>query len=1049
MGSLRHHDVSVGCRGVKVKKSGIGGSIDVAVQTPAFRYWAFISYSHADEAWAKWLHAALEKYRVPRRLVGTEGPLGARPARLLPVFRDRDELSPSAELSSVIEAALRESRYLIVICSPRSAKSRWVDAEIRRFKSLGYPNRVLALIVDGEPDSADADQTCFPPALVQIVDAKGQWTGESLEPIAADARPFADHKRGALLKLIAALLGVGYDELRQRERERRFWTRVQYALAGVGVLAMMVGLWGAFQQRERERLAQLRIDQLIDLGRQELREDQHARASVYFAEALRSGRDTHALRYWLARAMQPVDAVDAQSVDIGAGVTDARMSADGKHALIMLRQTVEWWDLQNGRRLQRFPVQIDGSPTAPEIIDKTNRAVVNGVADAREGIASSQAHILDLEQGNVVASVPGTMWFPAGRRVSPDGRTLLLSISPPEGDASSFYVAAHDLLDGRQLATLRSPQGTGVPSFSDDGRFILTGGEGTGEIRIWDAQTYQLVRGIQPRQRLAHSAYWSGRGYEILSINEAGALKLWDGMTGELLDALGSHNLFALGLGRALQRYWLTSSIDGTKVWDLERGQAIFSSDQFGGFDGTSELDPSGQRILGHASQSGGALWNVPEQAREFRLDVHERDTIRQFFDPASGRILSLSASGKFRWLRTAGLARPLARLQHNTYINPMEGPGVRALRLSRDGQQWLSGGADGKLRRWDIATGELVTEYATSQGALVAIEHVVQPQRVLAADSQGTLYAWAEGTVSPTWTWSAGEGEAIVALAGNIASDVVAVLLASGGIVVLGAEDGAVRRSFPADERVRSVRLIAHGQRLLVGYDHSIPSVWSIASGEKLFALGNDTDEKRYALGVAIASDAGFALIAFEDGELSRWRLQDGQRLGYVEIPESLGATARFETLAISQDNNWVAAASKSGAILLTHLVNGESKLLQGNQNPVEELSFDPQHRVLAGGSRKGDVLLWDLASGVLLDRLGKANEPISGLNFDPAGARIAYLTRLDDAVRVWAVHSETREFATILARIECAVPWRLESKQLVATAPKPSRCNGDAVAP
>ena len=192
-----------------------------------YRYWAFISYSHADEAWAKWLHKALETYRVPRRLVGGPTRFGPRPRRLFPVFRDRDELSSAAELGSVIEAALRESRYLIVVCSPAAAKSAWVDAEIRRYKSRGRQDRVLALIVDGQPNAEDPAQECFPLALRRQVDAHGQLTDAPAEPIAADSRPFADHKHGARLKLLAGLLEVGYDELRQRERRRRLWARVQ------------------------------------------------------------------------------------------------------------------------------------------------------------------------------------------------------------------------------------------------------------------------------------------------------------------------------------------------------------------------------------------------------------------------------------------------------------------------------------------------------------------------------------------------------------------------------------------------------------------------------------------------------------------------------------------------------------------------------------------------------------------------------------------------------------------------------------------------------
>jgi hypothetical protein len=107
----------------------------------AFQYKAFISYSHRDEHWAKWLHKALEFYRIPRRLRG-----GEIPERLYPVFRDRDELSSAANLNENVRTALQNSESLIVICSPASAKSLWVNEEIRIFRSQEGGDRVFAMM---------------------------------------------------------------------------------------------------------------------------------------------------------------------------------------------------------------------------------------------------------------------------------------------------------------------------------------------------------------------------------------------------------------------------------------------------------------------------------------------------------------------------------------------------------------------------------------------------------------------------------------------------------------------------------------------------------------------------------------------------------------------------------------------------------------------------------------------------------------------------------------------------------------------------------------
>jgi eukaryotic-like serine/threonine-protein kinase len=121
----------------------------------SYKYKAFISYSHQDKKWGDWLHKKLETYRVSKGLIGKQTGVGVVPKRLFPIFRDREELPTSSKLGEVIAQALQESSHLVIICSPRSAKSQWVNEEIKYFKRLGKAERILCLIVDGEPYGAD------------------------------------------------------------------------------------------------------------------------------------------------------------------------------------------------------------------------------------------------------------------------------------------------------------------------------------------------------------------------------------------------------------------------------------------------------------------------------------------------------------------------------------------------------------------------------------------------------------------------------------------------------------------------------------------------------------------------------------------------------------------------------------------------------------------------------------------------------------------------------------------------------------------------------
>lgn len=204
----------------------------------AFQYRAFISYSHQDRKWAAWLQRALERYRVPKRLVGASGALGPIPRRLAPVFRDREDLSSASDLSLSVKESLEASETMIVICSPAAAGSAWVAEEVGYFQSLGRGDRVFALIVDGDPQASDPSERCFPSPLTTHPD------GTSREPLAADVRPSGDGKLLAKLKIIAGILGIRLDELRQRDMQRRqrLWMLSMSGALGVAIIMTVLAI---------------------------------------------------------------------------------------------------------------------------------------------------------------------------------------------------------------------------------------------------------------------------------------------------------------------------------------------------------------------------------------------------------------------------------------------------------------------------------------------------------------------------------------------------------------------------------------------------------------------------------------------------------------------------------------------------------------------------------------------------------------------------------------------------------------------------------------
>lgn len=193
---------------------------------------------------------------MPPRLRESSG--GKLPRHLRPVFRDRDELPSAASLPDVVHHALEQSEALIVICSPAAASSPWVNDEIHTFQKLGRGDRIFCLIVDGEPHAGD-ERECFPPALLEHFDREGRRLDDVTEPIAADLRPGQDSRQRAKLRIIAGLLGIGLDELLQREAHRRHRRLFALATAATLVALVMAGLatfaFLSSAEAERQRAA--------------------------------------------------------------------------------------------------------------------------------------------------------------------------------------------------------------------------------------------------------------------------------------------------------------------------------------------------------------------------------------------------------------------------------------------------------------------------------------------------------------------------------------------------------------------------------------------------------------------------------------------------------------------------------------------------------------------------------------------------------------------------------------------------------------------------
>lgn len=246
---------------------------------PAFRFAAFISYSHKDAAAVKKLHGRIETYRLPKGLRARHD-LGDTGRTLGPVFRDQDDLSAASDLPAAIKQALDQSAALIVACSPSARQSQWVAQEIDYFRAQ-HPHRpVLAALLSGEPEDA------FPQAL----------TEGGTEPLAADLRAQGDGWKLGFLKIIAGMAQVPLDALIQRDSQRK----LRRVMAVTGVSAVLAIIMAAmttmailsrneaeFQRDQAEGLIAYLMDdlrtELKGVGRLDVMQGVNERALGYYS----------------------------------------------------------------------------------------------------------------------------------------------------------------------------------------------------------------------------------------------------------------------------------------------------------------------------------------------------------------------------------------------------------------------------------------------------------------------------------------------------------------------------------------------------------------------------------------------------------------------------------------------------------------------------------------------------------------------------------------------------------------------------------------------
>ena len=213
-----------------------------------YTYYAFVSYRSSDEKWARWLQEKIEGYRLPTTIQHEHSDLPK--TRLRPCFRYHTDIQPN-ELKTELRQKLEQSKYLLVICSPRSAQSQWVGAEIDTFVELGRRDRIIPVIVEGQPYSGDPETECYNPALLRHfphsdnINEDREILGVNIHEEGSGST-YMKRER-AVMQVVSRMLGVSFDRIWQRQK-RRIRQRIILSITGMLlVLAALLSVWYANQ----------------------------------------------------------------------------------------------------------------------------------------------------------------------------------------------------------------------------------------------------------------------------------------------------------------------------------------------------------------------------------------------------------------------------------------------------------------------------------------------------------------------------------------------------------------------------------------------------------------------------------------------------------------------------------------------------------------------------------------------------------------------------------------------------------------------------------
>lgn len=877
------------------------------------RFRAFLSYSHRDDRWGRWLHRALENTRVAKDLVGRATPFGAVPPTLRPVFRDRDDYSPGESLSDKTRAALAASDFLIVVCSPNSAKSFYCNEEIRLFKAMGRGGRVLPVIVDGEP--GDPERECFPPALRFKVDLEGRLTDQREEPLAADARPDKDGREGARLKLVAGLLGLALDEIvRRAERERRrilaMW------VGGLAVLAVVLAGLGGLAEINRREAARQRDAVLVSQSRyisrlavQRAAEGDVGTALALALEVLPQRLDKPDRPFDLQAEQALIEALnrlqELRHLALEYGINVALFSPDGKKILIGSNdKVVRLWDASSGRVLQA--ISGHQAPITTAAFSPDGARIATGSDDG-------EIRIWEAASGTAIAVLDKIDDHGIAISFSSDGNQLLINSG----------LDSVRLWDGRgAAASLTVQDGLRAAAFLDNGTKLVALEKG-GMLQVRDLPSGRLLGSLEGQE----DVFAAGSG--LLAVGFDGKSSIWRGVAWQPVPTIeepGATVIYSPDSSRAL-------ILETGEVWDIAAGRVVARYAGHAGSILAGAFSANGQVIATVGEDRGVHLWAAETGDKLKVLHGHKAKIRSVAFAPGHPSILTSADDGSARlWSISSALDR-----------GPLVGNGGS---LSPDGRLAIARTDEGKAIVSDV---ESRREVWRSGDGVFAAAFSPDSRRVFAFSADAVLVLDAADGRQLRRTALLDAPMVGYAVFSRDGERVIVAATEDSTLFLYDASTGRQLARLPhADEQHRWAVFSPDG-KWIVTNDYKAVRLWT-AAGEVSRTLHEGDDA---VTPIGFSPDSRWVVTG-----RAIWEVATGRQVA------DLGHNGM--TMSFSGDGSLVAFSGAYGPSSVYKVPSGEQVAeLHGHEHYVSGVAFSPDGRRLASVSRDTTLRIWSVADG------------------------------------------------------------------------------------